>query len=89
MESPKERVVIFSSEYKGIEHASTVVVCKNRPEFEYVKAWCIENGKSSPYLGYPKDYPFCIGTKEGSWTDSMNRALYYKPFEEFLADLRT
>ena len=77
----------MKAEYKSIEHGSTVVVCKDICEVAYVKAWLKKNDKLPTFLGDSEVYPFCIGTKDGAWTTSMDRALYYKPFEEFISDL--
>lgn len=72
-------------EYKSLDHGSTVVVCNNLSEFRYMVAWCEDNGKLPPLLCDPKKYPFCVATKDGGWTDRMDRSLYYMSFLEFIS----
>lgn len=75
--------------YKSLEHGSTVVVATNEHELAYIRSWCKQAGKGNPYLGDAESFPFCVSTagEQAGWTDRMDRALYYKPFSEFLADI--
>ena len=74
--------------HKSLDHGSTVVVCNDLCEFNYVKTWCINRGFLDPYLGDPNTYPFCVRTKDGAWTTSMDRALYYMCFTQFLEKIK-
>lgn len=68
-----------------IDHVNNVVVCENDQEFRYMISWCNENDKGLPFSGDPT-FPICIGTGQelAGWTQSMDRALYYMPFLEFI-----
>ena len=77
-------------EYKSLEHGSTVIVAENDSELFYILKWCERIGKDVGGWMYNNDgYPFCISVhgKIVGWTDKLDRALYYKPFSEFLADI--
>ena len=79
----------MSAEYKSIEHASTVVVATNIMELAYLLAWCDENNKDvAHFMREVTDFPYCLSLNGEivGWTNQMDRALYYKPFSEFLAD---
>ena len=76
-------------EYKSIEHGSTVVVATSRMELAYLLAWCDENNKEvAHFMREVTDFPYCISLNSDvvGFTKQMDRALYYKPFSEFLAD---
>lgn len=89
-ESNLNDLLCADTEYKGIKHGSTVVVCSGLPEFRYLSAWCEVYGKLNlSLMKDPEAYPFCVATKDGGWTDRMDRALYYKSFSEFLDDIGT
>ena len=72
--------------YKDLDHGSTVVVIKNKPEYDFINSWAEANGKLSLMLEDIK-YPVFVGTgdKNGlSWTNHDDRSLYYMSFDEFL-----
>jgi len=83
------RPVAVMPEYKSLEHGSTVIVANNAHELAYLISWCKEAGKGEPYLGDVEKFPFCVSVSGelAGWTDRMDRALYYKPFSEFLSDI--
>ena len=78
------------AEYKSLEHGSTVVVIRSRPELCYILEWCELNGKLATEQMYSVDsFPICVSVHGDTvgWTDLMDRALYYKPFLEFVGDI--
>jgi len=78
------------ADYKSLEHGSTVIVVKTRPELCYVLEWCELNGKHTSKFMYSVDsFPICLSVDGDmvGWTDRMDRALYYKPFLEFIGDI--
>lgn len=83
-----ERLVM--PEYKSLEHGSTVVVCENSFELFFVLRWAGFVGKGVSEWMHERDtFPFCVAVAGDllSWTDRMDRALYYKPFTEFRSDI--
>ena len=77
-------------EPKSLEHGSTVIVARNESELFYILKWCERVGKDVGGWMYDNGgYPFCISVHGNivGWTDKMDRALHYKPFAEFLADI--
>ena len=77
-------------EYKSLEHGSTVVVTNNDSELFYVLKWCERVGKDVGGWMYEQDeFPFCVAPagKFVGFSRQMDRALYYKPFSEFMSDI--
>ena len=78
------------AEHKSLEHGSTVIVATNSYELAYIMAWCVKMRKSiTPFVSGYDVFPFCISVSGQivGWTDRMDRALYYKPFMEFVDDI--
>jgi hypothetical protein len=75
--------------YKTLGHGSTVIVITDGAEFAYIQKWCESQGKR--LLFNPKSFPICVSVADElvGWTDHMDRALYYKSFDEFLCDIKT
>jgi len=74
-----------------LEHGSTVVVTTNDAELCYVLKWAERQGKSVSRWMYDHVFDannqhFCLSLSGDvvGWQDRMDRALYYKPFSEFL-----
>ena len=79
------------SEYKSIEHSSTVITCNNDSELFYVLKWSERSGKHVVSWMYERDkFPFHVSVHSNivGWTDLDDRALYYMPFSEFIDSLR-
>lgn len=73
-----------------VDHGSTVIVVNNRPELLYVLEWCKLKGKSiSDYMLKQDKFPYCLSVRSDivGWTDSMDRAFYYKSFSEFVGNV--
>ena len=64
---------------------TTVIVCNNQAELDYMIRWNTINGNLPSYAGERESYPICISLDSG-WTDSMDRALTYISFKEFIID---
>lgn len=62
---------------------TTVIVCKNKTELASMCEWVESQGLLPPWKGEREKFPICIGVT-GGWTDHMDRALTYVPFEEFI-----
>jgi len=63
------------------------VITRNRSEFVYMRSWCEDNGKGSPFMGEPESYPFmiCVGCDGlAGWIDRMDRNIEYVEFVEFV-----
>ncbi len=74
----------------SLEHGSTVVVVNNKVELNKVLNWCKEKDKIIiDWFNKVEKFPLCISVASDivGWTDKMDRALYYKPFEDFLKDI--
>ena len=70
----------------NLNHPSTVVVCTNRHELAYVLSWCkSEKKRIGKHMIHREDFPYCLSVKGDTvgWTGSMDRALYYMPFDAF------
>lgn len=77
--------------HKSLEHGSTVIVCNDSSELFYVLKWCERVGKDvSGWMYDRSEFPFCISVHGQivGWTDLMDRALYYKSFEEYVNDTK-
>lgn len=88
MTTEQQRVVM--PEHQSLDHGSTVVVTNTDSEMFYILKWCERQGKKvSGWMYDHNEFPFCISVSGGivGWTDRMDRALYYKPFSEFLSDI--
>lgn len=78
------------AEYKSLEHGSTVVVCSNDSEMFYFLKYAERIGKDvSRWLYDHDEFPVCLSVSDDivGWVIELDRALYYKPFNEFLADI--
>ena len=72
--------------HKDIEHASTVIECKNDSEVFYVLSWCTDMGKEFPSWMWERfNSPICLSVNGSlvGFTKLMDRALYYMLFNEF------
>ena len=88
--SASDSIAIVRPKYKSLEHNSTVVACRNDSEMFYVLKWCERMGKKVSRWMYDRnEFPFCVSVNGDivGWTDQMDRALYYKPFEEYVNDI--
>ena len=76
--------------YMSLEHGSTVVVTNNESELFSVLDWCEMKQKlTASYMHNVINFPMCFAVDGDvvGWTNQMDRALYYKPFAEFLSDI--
>jgi hypothetical protein len=83
-----EPVVIC--DYMSLEHRSTVVTCTNDSELHYLLRWAERLGKvAGKWMYLINIFPVYIGTSGDvlSWIDLRDRALYYKPFLEFINEI--
>ena len=73
-----------------MSHPNDAVICRSRAEFHFMVTWCEDNGKGTPYMSDP-DFPFVIcpyGEGGATWTDLLDRALYYMEFDEFVSRIK-
>jgi hypothetical protein len=78
--------------YGSINHPSTVVVATTKPELAYILEWCRSESKHvADFLEdfATLDFPFCVAVKGDvvGWTTSMDRVLYYMPFQVFTSSI--
>jgi len=74
-------------EVKEFNHPLTGVVAKNNQEAKIILNWAESVGiYVNPILYKFENFPvwFGIGEESASFTDKMDRLLYYMPFREFL-----
>lgn len=76
-------------DYQTVNHGSSVVVATSGPELHCILKWCDEAGKHvSDFMRSVQSFPYCLSVSGDvvGWTDQMDRALYYMPFAEFVAE---
>ncbi len=71
-----------------LKNDNTLVVAKNKPEFLYIIAYCEENKVLPPIMGNATKFPIALSINGGGWTDSMDRALNYVKFEDFIEAIK-
>jgi len=79
------------SKYKSLNHGSTVIVTKSFEQLKTVVDWAFNKGKIIPgYISRNNSFPFCISVDGDciGYTEQMDRALYYMPYDEFLKKAR-
>jgi len=62
-----------------------MIVCLNKAELAYVAIWCEMNDIFPSFMGDSKLFPIAVSANGGGWTDSMDRALYYVRFKDFVS----
>jgi len=68
-----------------LSHPLAMVVVNNSAELAYMQSWFGINGRYCGWMGLRDIYPIALSINDGTWTDHMDRAVYYVPFEEFVA----
>lgn len=78
----------MKTEYKSLEHGSTVVTVNNKREYDFINSWAEEKEKLTLSLE-GVGYPIFIATAGDGlmWTDLTDRGLYYMSFDEFLVKI--
>jgi hypothetical protein len=66
-------------------HPLAMVVINNPAELAYMQSWFEINGRDCGWSGPRETYPIALSINDGTWTDRMDRAIYYVPFKEFVA----
>lgn len=73
--------------YGSLNHGSTVIVVKTKPEQAYLIQWAKDNNKYvSARFKENVYFPMCYSLHSDvmGWTAEMDRALNYKSFNEFM-----
>ena len=68
-----------------LKHKNTMVVVFNQAELNYMCEWNEMHNILPPWLGKRDNYPIALSPNDGTWTDSMDRALYYIRFKDFVS----
>ena len=70
-----------------IKKPHTMIVATNQAEFAYILSWCEMNDILPPWTGIREKFPIALNVNEGGWTDSMDRALDYVKFIDFIKEV--
>jgi len=64
------------------------VIARDLKQYEYLKTWCVEEGKGMPYGRGERTPPIPIGIdinqERSGWTDEFDRNAEYMEFPEFI-----
>ena len=66
---------------------NSVIVCENKKQLNLVIQWCESQNKNvGVFMKMREKFPYClnVSTHVVGWTDSMDRALYYVSFLDFI-----
>jgi len=66
-------------------HPLSMVVVNNQAELAYMQKWFDLQKRDCGWMGERDKFPIALSLNGGTWTDHMDRALYYVPFKKFIA----
>lgn len=67
-----------------LSHPLAMVVVNNAEELVRMQAWFEMVERDCGWMGARETFPIALSLNGGTWTDHMDRAVYYVPFAEFV-----